>query len=548
MNPSIALAAALAAGGLDVAALAQDAAAPVRVCAPRAGGTVFADPSPSAPFDASLDRLDPPDWANVESHGAKLDPKSCRIIAGDGHALTHAEVAALSRKPSAPFPPAPAAENVAAVRAAAARVAAVSAAPGYGGLSKSYDGARGGGEPPPARELALAPPPPDASLSGLLASEIRDRFSKDAVGRELLGDFAGPDGKDRLPAFVLVDLARRDVPAEFDRLSGQIWLNQRHAAQAVRAAIPKTGNLSDPAKLGAYLSAHPQARDAYLDEHDVTIFHELVHAWQQRRDARVDSVEGRDPVEWELEAYRMELRYFHQKVMRDPSLIDRAPDAAVYLELLRGYMGFRMYLVQLYQNSNGSSDFPTIEKILAKRAQAGRPAAARSLEALQGVDREYRRREEDFAAAALPVMQAEAYPRLIAYRESQDRPADALALALDAPGSVRSEVGPKAFDATRNFLEADPPAPLESRLLAWDAYLGYQMMTTDSNLLSPDLFALYRRDRRAAFEESLAKAAKARTKGERENAVAAAKSYVDDFPDKEELLRRLQAAAKPGSR
>jgi hypothetical protein len=216
--------------------------------------------------------------------------------------------------------------------------------------------------------------------------------------------------------------------------------------------------------------------------------------------------------------------------------------------LLGGYPEFKEYVTELYRNSVGSSDFPTVEQTLAKRAKANRPGAESALASLRQVDADYQRREADFASKTLPAMQAEAYPKLIARQMAAGRPIEALALATAAPEDIRRESGPAASAAVQDLLKADPPIALASRLDAWDAYLAYQTKTTGSNLLAPEIYLAYARDRRAAVDQRLAEAARAPGKRERSDAIDWAKFYASGLPDNAALLKRIEAAAQTAAR
>jgi hypothetical protein len=314
-----------------------------------------------------------------------------------------------------------------------------------------------------------------------------------------------------------------------------------------------TKRLADPAKLAAYLVDHPEARAALLDQQAGTFFHETFHAWQQKRDPSIAALEGADFVEQEREAFREELHFFHERVMRDPSLADRSQDTEMYKRLLAGYPEWKKYTTELYQNSVGSSDFATVERTLAKRAKAARDGARGDVAAAAGialrqVGADYRMREVEYAEKTLPAMQAEAYPLLIGRQMAAGRYVAALGLASAAPEEIRRETGPKAFAAVESYLKSDPPPPLSDRLDGWDAYIPYQKMTTGSNELAPDLYLLYLRDRHAAVEQHLAEAAKARGKTDRKDAIDWARFYAEGLPDNAALLRRIEAAAQTAAK
>jgi hypothetical protein len=571
MNPSIALAAALAAGSLSLPASAQSAAAPSHSCAHKDGAPSQGGQSLAPLFDAASDVLEAPAWAKVDASGAKLDSETCHLLAADGHELTRTEVEVLTGKPASKAPPAAGkdAKGLGAAQAVVAGATARGAAGSYEDSKQRFDGAAPGGgsvtEVGAEAGRGVAGLPPESRLSGVLNADLQKKYSEEEAGRALVAHFTSPDGAVRLPGVVLTDLGGAEMAA-FDREHGIIKLNRTEAAKAVFSSAPEaeqtaalTRRLADPAKLATYLVEHPEARAALLDQQAGTFFHETFHAWQARRDPPIDAVEGKDPVEWEREAFREELHFFHERVMRDPSLADRAQytDMDMYKRLLGGYPQFKEYTTELYQNSFGSSDFPTVEQTLAKRskavaaaggAAAGALGAANALSTLRQVDSDYQKREADFAANVLPSMQAEAYPMLIARQMSAGRPIEALALATSAPEDIRRESGPKASEAVMKFLMSDNPSTAAGRMDAWDAYLAYQTKTTGSNLLPTDVFLRYARDHRAAVEQRLADAAKARRKQDRQDDLDWAKVYAQGLPDSAALLKRIEAASQTASR
>jgi hypothetical protein len=550
MHPSIVLAAALAAAGASLPAAAQPAPPP-HSCARKDGAPpASGDKGPDAPFDAASETLDDSVWTRAKAAGVKLDADACRLLAADGHALTRREVEALKGKatPVDPKSKEGDAKRLEAARAALDGAGAGGSAGTYDDSKRRFDGAaaRGGDASVAAGGAGTASP--ESRLSAALNGDLRKKYAEEEAGRGLLAHFTDADGTVRLPGVALVDYGEA-AAATYDPASKIIRLNQRDAATAAVASAPEAERaalakrLADPAKLSAYLVEHPEARASLLDQQAGTFFHETIHAWQHRRDPPIDAVENKDPVEWEREAFREELHFFHERVMRDPSLADRSrQDMDMYKKLLGGYPEFKTYVTELYQNGFGSSDFPTVEQALAKRAKAGARGAAAGLDALRRVDSDYQKREADFAENVLPAMQAEAYPKLIARQLAAGRPAEALSLAYAAPEAVRRESGPPAFAATLNYLRGDPPPALASRLDAWQAYLAYQKKTTGSNVMEADVYALYERDFHTEVAERLAEAAKARSLKARGDALDWATYYAGALPDNEQLLQRIKVA------
>ncbi|HXT01143.1 MAG TPA: hypothetical protein VN915_10740 [Elusimicrobiota bacterium] len=558
MHPSIVLAAALAAAGASLPAFAQTAPVPP-VCARPAEVPPDAA-APDAPFDAS-EALDAAVWSRAQAAGVKLDAAACRLRAADGHALTRREVDALkaAKRPGEPGAKDPDkdAKKTERARAAVDAAAAGGAAATYGDSKARFDGAAArSGETSVASGGGASGPgaPGESTLSAALNAGIRAKFAEEEAGRALLAHFTDGEGTVRLPGVALVDYNDSTV-ATYDAQDRLIHLNQSEAAKAAASSAPESERAAlakrlaaDPVKLSAYFVEHPEARAALIDQQAETFFHETFHAWQHRRDPPVEGALERNPVEPEREAFREELRFFHERLQRDPSLIDRAPDADMYKRLLAGYPEFKTYVTELYRNTYGDTDFATTAQLLAKRAKAGKRGAESDLASVRKDQAAYERNENDFAANVLPAMQAESYPKLIARSLEKGKPADALALAAAAPESVRNEAGPRALAATLDYFRRDPPAPLAERMDAWQSYIAYLGKTTGGNVMPPGDFALYSRDCREEVASRLAEALRSRGQA-RGDALDWAEFYAGVLPDKERVLQTIKAARarRPGT-
>ncbi|MDE2236839.1 MAG: hypothetical protein KGK30_03025, partial [Elusimicrobia bacterium] len=117
-------------------------------------------------------------------------------------------------------------------------------------------------------------------------------FERWPLGRELLGHFRDPNGSLRLPPFTILDLGPADlVAAVYNAHSKSIMINRSYLEKASRG-----------------LPAGSQDRNtAILKSMDVTLFHELTHAWQDRRDGLMADLDrGSAPMdiylEYEVEA------------------------------------------------------------------------------------------------------------------------------------------------------------------------------------------------------------------------------------------------------
>jgi hypothetical protein len=422
--------------------------------------------------------------------------------------------------------------------AAAARLGGVAASVDAPGLGRTFDG---GGSGVDATGAAVAGGPaatPAARFSAAFNAKLVEVLSASESGRRVLDRLRGPDGALRLPPVALVDLGGGSIPAQFDRWSTPqtMELDRRDLAAAVRGAPAGSS-----AALAAYLTAHPAALDAAVRGFDVTLVHELTHAWQARRDLPVDigADANREPIEWEVEAYREQMLYFHEKLGRDPSAANSFGDMQSYTALLTGYDAFRGYVTALYQGL-ASGSFPRIEQALARRKNSASSAAD-----VAATRADYAKREADFIRDQLPAIQSEGFARLLDWYRSTGRPDKALALLAAAPDALRAEYGPAALAGTLDYLKKDPPAPIDDRPDAWQAYIFYLQKTTGGSTVPNDMFALYRRDYRAAAEAKAAAAAAAKTPAGRRAALHDAVAYASYLPspEKEQLLKRIAAQA-----
>ncbi len=163
-------------------------------------------------------------------------------------------------------------------------------------------------------------------------------FSRTEAGRELLGRFKDAKGRPDLPKLTVLKMSQRPgdagyggAAAVYDESSRTVILSHWHVVRQILAGVPaaereKLGaRLSDSRALAEYLRAHPAQRTAVANRVDVTLFHELTHAWQYRRQSlAVESIRGNAPsgiiLAREHEAFFGGNRYFHEKLMCIPGL------------------------------------------------------------------------------------------------------------------------------------------------------------------------------------------------------------------------------------
>jgi hypothetical protein len=496
----------------------------------------------SAPSRAQPAPAPPDAQAPVDCSDPKLDDAERAKLKAAGRCA----VAATART----TPPPPKSPQIAA--RAVAPLSGVATATTAAGLGKTFDGGGGGtasGAVTAGAPATTAPPAtPEARFAAAFTGGIEKTLATTETGTRVLDRLNASDGTRRLPTVAIVDLGGGSVPALFDRWAADpaMQLDRKHVADAALEAVPAADReklarrWKDPAKLAAALADDPALMASVVSHFDATVVHEYTHAWQLKRDRPLDlaAYGNKEPIEWEVEAYREQMRYYHEKLMRDASAATADwSDTQTYQMLLGGYDAFRDWIVALYAGqANGS--FEKLQAALSKR-KGGAAGAAQAA----AVRDEYAAREAAFIHDELPKIQAEGYSRLIAHYTDTGHPDKALKLLAFAPDAVRAERGPAALTGTTAYLKRVPPAPVDERIDAWQAYLAYLVKTTGSNEMSYDLFLLYQRDYRAAFDEKAAEAASARTPGAKRDALEAARAYASYLPDaeKKRLLQSLVA-------
>jgi len=308
-------------------------------------------------------------------------------------------------------------------------------------------------------------------------------------------------------------------------------LNQKYVVKAVLEASPPDPDarkalkreLADPQKLEAYLQKNPGLLQTMLRgaEGD-TIVHELTHDWQARRDRPVDvaAIRNQEPIDWEIEAFREEMRYFHEKLMRDPAVADREPEEMqAYTTLLTGYDNFVNYVkFRCYSAGDGGGSLVDIQKALARRSGA----SAQKADVAATLD-QYDLREKTFLKEDLPTIQKQGAALLVERDEKAGRPYAALALAGCQTGFDRAATD-RLESETIAYLKKSGSLPLAERRDAWGDYEMY--LGTKKAPIPNELGKIYYQ---FLVEHNKDVAAHARNPRERDEALRAADSWARDL-------------------
>ena len=488
---------------------------------------------------ADFSTLHPPQslWAALQGAGYRLDESDCRLSKIDGGALSNWQYLSAGRSdsggtqltaletllasldalpPSAPVPPRILARmkelekagsalppsvlaDLAAKGATAGQVAG-DARVLYQRQSAEFDGALtlGALAKSDAAGVVWSPGPAgkpgpitsaQAKLGSLLASDVVAALSRSQTGRRLLSHFRGKDGSLKLPQFLVIKTNQRpDTPGQYgayfssdeDTMVLNHWQAEDSLLEHMTLAEKKrfADRLSDPDALGRYLEAHPPERARVIGDIDEIFYHELVHAWQDRR-SRLDVamnagiIPGYNPLEKEYEAYRDQMRYDFDK--------SRAkPDAAADSGYVRGYCGFPLLksygefttvIERSYMSSFvGMLPLQDIAFIQKERERASMPRIGDGLyrDAVQSLKMvglwrgdsvlhqaitDARARANAFRAGDLPAMRARALGPLPTAYEGEGH----FDWAIDFIGAV-SPTNPGVKTAVQNWARAAKPS------------------------------------------------------------------------------------------
>ncbi len=574
-----------------------------------------------APFDAASEPVEAMRWVGLMTQGVRLDEKTCFFFeSGATSPVTRLEMAALEPNtdkslelmglsnlramlrglPGDKAIPADVAARLKASHEAGAKLpqavldALVAGAPArkiladsdaaYASLTRYFDAQRDGeslvrsalpyapGLNEPAKPRALVGAV-EERLAAALSKDLEARFATHEAGREMLAHFRGKDGVVRLPVVRVLKLSQRpDDPgygkaaAVADPSNGSVIINHWVAARIAVASSPPeqrdalAREFADATKLNARMLKDPELRLKVLKGVEMTIAHEFIHAWQNRRSQYdVEMVRGNlpgaNPLEKEQEAFREEYRYFHSLLKTHPVDAAVSSDLPAYRALISDYDGFRANITQIYTGSfAGTSDFKTVTQIQEDRRLLARRLRGESVEqwvrqglklvgythgdrAMSAAVSEDARRANEFRSKHLPQMQAESGGLLVAAFEKSGRPDLALSYAVERKDRPRADADRYYRDTVARL--AAPADPLYDRVRAIVSVQVYANMTGQQTPKA--LEAAIRRDYSLMAEEWLGNAVKARTPEEREAAFKAAEGFAGAVKDPA-LLARVKAA------
>lgn len=286
----------------------------------------------------------------------------------------------------------------------------------------------------------------EKELGEALAQDVVSHLSKNPVGAELLEKFPKEKGKPKLPAFLVLEIDSRNK-AFYSPAGKSIVLSRQQVwLEALSIGRDRGKDLPDPKKPAQFLLDHPEKRAELVRRYDVAIFHELVHAWQDRQEPiHVEmlrgSLPGADVLEYEHEAFREQNRYLHSKLMADPSSAAGSPWLGDYLGMLSNFYRWREGISRRYLQDSPqfAAGFHTVRKIQEARSgligkligsssydeasflRAKLRAMKRANPKLEKAKSKSLERRERFMEEELPKMREEGFQKLIGHFKASGR-------------------------------------------------------------------------------------------------------------------------------
>lgn len=229
----------------------------------------------------------------------------------------------------------------------------------------------------------------ERSVGRKIRASAAAEIGRDPFGRDVLSRLNGASGEPTLPPIVIEDQSG-SVAAHYDIRRRTIVLDREVVLASVVATVPSQeasrlrASLSTRAALLSYLDAHPAAVTAVVKDNDVLLVHELIHAWQDRRDTIFREIARGNlpdvqPLEYEEEASIAKNLYIHSKVRHDPASVKLDREFEDYRVMLHSVESWRLALNESLNSASPSRalSLPSVREIQAARlARAKKRSAA----------------------------------------------------------------------------------------------------------------------------------------------------------------------------
>lgn len=295
-----------------------------------------------------------------------------------------------------------------------------------------------------------------------------DYFGRYATGRELLDHFRDDKGQLKLPDMLVLKIMS-GAEAVYSASDRALICNLGPMARSIveRAPADKQDALAKQLAtvkgLNEYLVKDPGALSAFLQANDVAVYHELTHAWQDRRQ-RLPSEQlrgnapGYDPIECEWEAFTNQNRFLHEKLLKDPDAAMRSVYFPAYRSMLADYGQFTDGIARQYLQliPGGSATLPEMSTLQGDRVGATKTMMGGSISAyVHGL---MKLAGMAFGSTAMAEAQSDYQARRDAFQKDElprMRVEGNLAIAnkLDAAGDLSGALA-AAFDADRQSAAA----------------------------------------------------------------------------------------------
>lgn len=334
----------------------------------------------------------------------------------------------------------------------------------------------------------------ERKLGETLSADLAKYYAWTPVAAPILEGFRDKDGKVALPPILVLKIDPQ-AGAHFDPTNRSIVANHEYVLDGLLDSVPPKDRetlrkeLQDSAKLARYLLDHPKARETLLEKYDVEFFHELTHAWQdKRRGLMVEEVRGNAPgvmaIEFEHEAFLMQNKYLHAKLLKDPDKTMNHPWFGGYVELLGNFDTWREAITRQYMESwpQFSGNLKKTQEIQDTRISLARKIMGEGLyervtgwlklkgfglgsEEIKREDSAQKEAMENFERSAYPVMRYEGFSKLSGALDRQGRDLEAFQSLAAAEAAARA--GPALFPSGTLARTEAALGKLSDKLAAW---------------------------------------------------------------------------------
>ncbi len=211
-------------------------------------------------------------------------------------------------------------------------------------------------------------------------------LSKLEHGKLILSRLPGRDGQPNLPPILVEAIG---TPARYDANRRALVLDRQLVIDELMQGVlaidrdARRREYDRPNGLAEALAANPDIARRVIAAQDVLIAHELVHAWQDRRDPlfrqmKRGSLPNALVLEYEEEAFVEKNLYLHEKLKKAPGAHVDATEMADYRAMIQGYSTWKRNLFQTYATADPTkaSDLDHLRAMQERRLEEARSIVA----------------------------------------------------------------------------------------------------------------------------------------------------------------------------